>query len=42
MKSERARRDDQLARQSMAELLPGIFYFAEEVAAWLERTLSPK
>jgi uncharacterized protein YutE (UPF0331/DUF86 family) len=36
------RRDDQLARQSMAELLPGIFAFSEEVAAWLERTLSPK
>jgi len=36
------RRDDQLARQSMADLLPGIFDFTEEVAAWLERTLSQK
>ncbi len=36
------RRDDQLARQSMADLLPGIFAFTKEVAAWLERILSLK
>jgi uncharacterized protein YutE (UPF0331/DUF86 family) len=36
------RRDDQLARQSMAELLPGILDFAEEVAVWLERALLQK
>jgi len=36
------KRDDQLARQSMEDLLPGIFDFAEEVEAWLERTLSQK
>jgi uncharacterized protein YutE (UPF0331/DUF86 family) len=36
------RRDDQLARQSMADLIPGIFAFTKEVAAWLERILSLK
>jgi uncharacterized protein YutE (UPF0331/DUF86 family) len=36
------RRDDQLARQSMADLLPGILAFTKEVAAWLQRILSLK
>lgn len=34
------KRDDHLAWQSMAELLPGIFAFTEEAAAWLEKRLS--
>ena len=33
-------RDDRLARESMAGLIPGILAFVEEVEAWLERTLS--
>ncbi|MDD2754243.1 MAG: DUF86 domain-containing protein [Methanothrix sp.] len=36
------KRDDQLAWQSMADLIPGIFAFTKEVAAWLERILSQK
>jgi uncharacterized protein YutE (UPF0331/DUF86 family) len=36
------KRDDLLAWQSMTDLLPGIFAFAKEVAAWLERILSQK
>jgi uncharacterized protein YutE (UPF0331/DUF86 family) len=36
------KRDDQLAWQSMGDLLAGIFDFAEEVEAWLEMTLSQK
>jgi uncharacterized protein YutE (UPF0331/DUF86 family) len=34
------KRDDHLAWQGMADLLPGILAFTEEVAAWLEKTLS--
>lgn len=34
------KRDDHIAWQSMADLLPGILAFTEEVAAWLEKTLS--
>ncbi|OPY50496.1 MAG: hypothetical protein A4E49_02714 [Methanosaeta sp. PtaU1.Bin112] len=34
------KRDDHIARQSMADLLPGILAFTEEVAAWLEKALS--
>ena len=35
------KRDDRLARESMAGLIPGILAFVEEVEAWLERALSP-
>jgi len=34
------KRDDRLARDSMADLIPGILAFAGEVETWLERTLS--
>lgn len=35
-------RDDRLARESMAGLIPGILAFVEEVEAWLEKALSPE